>query len=116
MRRDPLTRQRSPWEPVVGAVLPTPTCQVWERRTGDGRLLAVLDQEPHGWHLSVSFTDHRGRHSRYPRWDELADARDELLPADMAFVMHLPRTDGDAYVAVHPTTMHLFEHPARNQP
>ncbi len=48
--------------------------------------------------------------SRYPRWDEIMHARDHLLPSDVGFVMHLP-ADGE-YVALHPTTFHLHQHPS----
>jgi hypothetical protein len=54
----------------------------------------------------------RDQLTRYPRWDEIAHARDELLPADIDFVMWLPRA-GD-YVALHDTTFHLHEHPERS--
>lgn len=104
----PLTRQRSPWR-HAGTV---PTMPGWQadahiRNVGDGYLRALVAEEPTGWHLSVSFTDHRGRPSRYPRWDELIHARDALLPADRAFVMVLPTAD--EYVALHDTTFHLHE-------
>jgi hypothetical protein len=42
---------------------------------------------------------------------EIADARDVFLPADVACVMHLPRSA--EYVALHDTTFHLHEHPPR---
>ena len=48
---------------------------------------------------------------RYPTWDEIADARDELLPGDVEFVMYLPRSG--EYVAVHDSTFHLHELRAR---
>jgi len=58
----------------------------------------------------MSYVDRCGHPSRYPTWDEIADARDQLLPVDVGFVMHLPARG--EYVAVHPTTFHLHEHPA----
>ena len=108
----PITRQRSPWQ-KIGSV---PTAPGWSadsyaRQVGDGILRALVAEEPMGWHMSISFVDHRGEPSRYPRWDEITHARDGLLPADVAFVMHLP--PADEYVAVHDTTFHLHEHPER---
>lgn len=116
MKRAPITKQRSSWTPTTHVdYVDTAFGDVvlaWHRRNvNDGVLLASVSEEPHGWHLSISFRDHRGEHTRYPRWDEIAHARDELLPADIDFVMHLPRTDD--YLAVHPTTFHLHEHPRR---
>jgi hypothetical protein len=84
---------------------------LWRRRVHDGELSAIVAQETPGWHLSISFTNHRGEPSRYPTWDELADARDALLPDDIGFVMHLPPSG--EYVALHPTTFHLHQFPER---
>jgi len=111
--RRPITRQRSGWEDVTAGrlteeLLPWPA-RWHRRRVSDGILLACAADEPRiGWHLSISFRDHRGRHSRYPTWDEIADARDTLLPADLTFVMFLPRAG--EYLAVHDTTFHLHQH------
>jgi hypothetical protein len=111
--RRPLTRQRSSWknitdEMLTEELLPWPAS--WHRRrVGDGVLLACAADEPGiGWHLSISFRDHRGEYSRYPTWDEIAAARDELLPADLTFVMFLPRAGH--YLAIHDTTFHLHQH------
>ena len=110
MKHKPLTRQRSSWV-HVGTV---PTMPGWSadaltRRVSDGDLRALLALEPGGWHLSVSFANHKGEPSRYPTWDELAHARQELLPPNVGFVMHLP-PDGE-YVSLHDTTFHLHQHP-----
>lgn len=115
MKRDPMTKVRSPWieDPsqyfeIVGKY---PARTFW-RRVGDGSLAAIVAIEPGlGWHLSISFRDHRGRLARYPTWDEIADARDRLLPPELGFAMHLPRMDTDEYVAMHSTTFHLHQHP-----
>lgn len=111
----PITRQRSKWT-EAGSVPTAPghTAQMWARNVTDGRLRAMVAEEPAGWHLSISFVDHRGTPSRYPRWDEITHARAELLPGDVGFVMHLP-LDG-SYVAVHDTTFHLHEWPERGRP
>lgn len=115
MSPDPLSKQRSPWvargEHLIAEGMP-PVRQ-FERNVHDGRLLALVDELPMGWHMSLSFKDHRGRNSRYPSWDEVAHARYELLPGDLNFVMHLPPTD--RYVSAHPTCFHLHEHPERER-
>lgn len=105
MKHDPITKQRSPWTPTR----PAGTEGIYKRRVSDGTLAAIVANEPViGWHLSISFRDHRGRLGRYPRWDEIMHARNHLLPPDVGFVMHLP-ADGE-YVAIHPTTFHLHQH------
>jgi hypothetical protein len=109
----PLTRVRSAWRHDSERdhfILGRPVT-VWRRNVTDGLLTGLVCEEPEGWHLSISFTDNRGRLSRYPSWDEIADARYRLLPDDVDFVMHLPPPD--EYVAVHDTTFHLHEHPGR---
>jgi hypothetical protein len=85
--------------------------RVWRRKVHDGVLVAIVADEPLGWHLSISHRDHHDELRRYPSWDEIAHARYELLPNDVDFVMHLPPPD--EYVATHPTTFHLHEHPER---
>jgi hypothetical protein len=111
---DPITKQRSPW---VESDEPSPTgypAKWFYRRVGTGTLWACVADEPViGWHLSISFRDHRGELSRYPTWDEILHARDELLPADVEFVMHLPVAS--EYVAVHRTTFHLHQYDQARQ-
>lgn len=109
--RAPITRQRSSWHELPPVDLGGVSARTCLRRVGDGSLLALVAEEPTGWHLSISFRDHRDRLTRYPRWDEIAHARDELLPADVDFVVWLPRSG--EYVALHDTTFHLHEHPER---
>lgn len=53
------------------------------------------------WHLSISA---RGR---YPTWDEVADARYDLLPDELTMAMLLPPRG--EYVNLHATTFHLHE-------
>lgn len=112
MEHTPITRQRSAWEVIErGEILGY--CNVWyRRRVGDGVLVACVADEPDGWHMSISHRDPNDRPKRYPRWDEIAHARDELLPAEIGFVMHLPAAG--EYVALHLTTFHLHEHPPRS--
>ena len=103
----PLTRQRSKWVHLGPMVLDGIEEQTWYRNVGDGRLAVIVGVEPEGWHLSISFADHRGRNSRYPSWDEIADARYTLVPDDVTMVMFLPPPE--EYVAIHKTTFHLHE-------
>lgn len=112
MEAKPITRQRSSWQHQDTTSIQGIPATVHRRNVHDGQLRAFVAQEPTGWHLSISFVDHRGAWSRYPTWDEITHARSELLPADVGFVMHLP-PDGQ-YVAVHDTTFHLYEHPGRD--
>lgn len=108
----PLNRQRSPWTPAGTApTAPGWTARGFTRNVSDGQLRALVAREPGGWHLSISFVNHRGQPTRYPRWDEITHARYELLPDDIDVVMHLPPED--QYLAVHDTTFHLHEHPER---
>lgn len=119
--RKPMTKARSKWEPCGGSAAEVVAqciramtgdaryCAAWQRRVGDGTLTVIVSQGPMGWHLSIDFTDHRGRLSRYPRWDEIADARYEFVPEEVAMCMVLPRPED--YVAMHDTTFQLHEHP-----
>lgn len=115
MARSPMTKQRSPWQhlelPPVARELMGPTVVGFARSVHDGRLVAYVAEEPAGLHLSISHRRPDGSLSRYPTWDEIAHARDELLPSNVAFVMHLPVAA--EYVALHDTTFHLHEHPER---
>lgn len=106
-------RQRSAWEPLRRGEL-LGYANTWHRRrVSDGELVACVADEPEGWHLSISFRNHKGEGSRYPRWDEIAQARDDLLPAEVDFVMWLPRSG--EYVALDDTTFHLHEYPPRER-
>lgn len=112
MDRKPITKTRSQWTEGPPMRMGPVIAQVLTRNVHDGRLRAIVAEEPLGWHLSVSHTAHNPRRPpRYPTWDELADARYALLPDDIDVVMHLP--PATEYVAVHDTTFHLHEHPER---
>lgn len=108
--RDPITRQRSAW--TQGRAMPIEGVrnESWTRQAGDGELIALVGRELTGWHMSISHRRHTRKgpvYVRYPRWDEIADARDLLLPVGVTFVMVLPK-EGE-YVACHKTTFHLHE-------
>lgn len=116
----PITRQRSTWEPIPHPNLTqleaagAKSVGCWRRNVSDGFLLVIIANEPDGWHLSISFRDHRGNLSRYPRWDEITDAHYGIaaIPEDVTMCMVLPPPA--EYVAVHDTTFHLHEMEARS--
>lgn len=86
----------------------------WRKRVAGGGLRAILSEDvPGGWHLSVSFAaaTPTGK-ARYPSWDEIADARYELLPSALTFVLFLPPPE--EYVNLHDTCFHLHEYPERH--
>lgn len=117
MQHTPLERQDTPWRNVTEGVGIPPgllaTTTVWRRIVWDGLLTAFVAEEPMGWHLSISHVKKGGANrQRYPSWDEIAHARDQLLPADIDFVMWLPKAG--EYVSLHMTTFHLHEHPPRS--
>jgi hypothetical protein len=53
------------------------------------------------WHLSISHPH------RYPTWDEIADARYELVPDDVTMALLLPPPV--EYVNEHDTCFHLWQ-------
>ena len=113
--RGPQTKARSPWEPVNLSIAPhlsqigADEVRGYRRRTGDGVLQVIISHsEKWGWHLSVSFIDHRGKLSRYPRWDEIAAARYDLLPDELVMCLMMP--PGERYVNLHETTFQVVEH------
>ena len=53
------------------------------------------------WHLSISHP------SRFPRWNEIKEARYALLPDEVTMAMLLPPRE--QYVNVHPNCFHLHE-------
>lgn len=53
------------------------------------------------WHISIAHT------RRYPTWDEIGQARDRLIPADVWMCMaHPPR---EYWLNYHPNCLHLWE-------
>lgn len=68
------------------------------------RLRVIVAWEPgNGWHLSISHP------TRYPTWEEIRDARYELLPDACTMGMLLPPKA--EYVNLHPNCFHLHEVP-----
>lgn len=108
MSRTVQTRHRKPWVHVEDGDLGA----VHELRVSDGQLRAIVSPpntlgNQLGWHISISFRDNRGELSRYPAWDEIAYAREQLLPGDITMAMLLPPEE--EFVAVHHTTFHLHQ-------
>ncbi len=96
----------------VGRVRPDPEATARLRAEGHDESLEAFwlrdclvftEIEAHGWHLSIS---HR---RRYPTWDEIAEARYQLVPDDVTMVMALPPSD--TYVNLHPNVFHLHQAP-----
>jgi hypothetical protein len=67
----------------------------------NGDLAVIVADEPTGWHLSISHPD------RYPTWDEIADARYDLLNDHLTMALLLPPRR--QYVNLQPNTFHLHE-------
>ena len=105
----PLNKQVSSWRRLVPALeLPGVVLSQWMRPVSDGTLIAIAGDEPDGWHLSISFRNTKGEHTRYPNWDEMVHAVRFLMPHALTYVMILP-PDDEHYVNAHPTTMHWHE-------
>ncbi len=81
----------------------------------DGELVAFVRCEPphHIWHLSLSHWPKRSRkHRRWPTWDELIEARTQLVPSNADMVLHVPTVDG---ITANDPTIHLYECPEHGQ-
>lgn len=68
------------------------------------RLRAIVSRDGPGeyWHISISHAD-----GRYPTWDEIADARYDLIPLDVDMALILPPPED--YTNHHPTVLQLTE-------
>ncbi len=66
---------------------------------GDCRAIVSIDNGY--WHLSISHA------SRYPTFDEIRDARYELLPNDITVAMLYPPKE--EYINLHNNCFHLWE-------
>lgn len=103
MKRRPMHKKTLP-DPVQVPMLPdlVPHVEVGTKRyTIGGNLQVLVGWSPSGWHLSIS----HGR--RYPSWDEIAHARDKLLPEGKTFVMVFPTPE--EYINLHSYCFHLWE-------
>lgn len=68
-----------------------------------GGCYSICSQQKVGWHLSVS------RDDRLPSWEEVRDARYELIPDEATMALLLPPRS--EYVNVHEFCLHLYEIP-----
>ena len=66
-----------------------------------GRLKVIKSTDANRLHLSISHQD------RYPKWDEIKEARDYFLPPGKIFIMALPPEK--YYVNLHKNCFHLWE-------
>jgi hypothetical protein len=76
------------------------------RSLRNGAMRVIVCREPRNparlqWHMSISRPD------RYPSWDEIRDARYELMPRDITVAMILPPPKD--YVNLHNNCFHLWE-------
>ena len=86
--------------------------RVYQYDVHDGHLTVLVSHySDQGWHLSISHRTNeiRPKPGRYPTWDEIADARYQLLPNDITMAMLLPPRQ--QYLNLHDTTFHLHEIP-----
>ncbi len=70
-------------------------------RSGELVVLITRDGPEKFWHLSISTK------TRYPVWDEIKEARYDLIPDEVTMAMLLPPKS--EYVNFHPNTFHLHE-------
>src|SRR5262245_66359753 len=111
--RTRITSGLGPLEPLLAPPTVQPGARCYRSHKG---CTIIVDQEPAArapagiwlppearllWHLSIA---HR---RRYPTWDEIADARYELVPDDVTMAMLLP-PPGE-YVNLHEHCFHLWE-------
>lgn len=71
----------------------------------DMRVIASLDETPHGklLHVSLSYLD------KDPSWAEIRAVRDAFFPADVDAMMMLPQAQD--YVNVHQHAFHIWQTP-----
>jgi hypothetical protein len=79
------------------------------RPVADGELRVIVSRDPHHrflgvyeWHMSISHST-----ARYPTWDEIAQARYDLLPDGITVGMFLPPRS--EYVNINGNCFHLHE-------
>ena len=73
-------------------------CKVYQTDTS---CKIVCGKEKIGWHLSISHP------TRYPSWDEIKQARYELIPNNVMVAMLFPPKE--QFVNIHNNCFHLFE-------
>jgi len=106
LRGDPMRKRtrRKKLPPIIE--IPLPDIGGLERNArayAMGECRIITGRGAAGWHLSISHP------TRYPTWDEVAEARYNLLPLNATIAMLLPPPS--EYVNIHDTTFHLWEVP-----
>lgn len=71
------------------------------RRFRMGGCNIYVAQSHVGWHLSISHLD------RYPTWDEIAEARYDLIPNEVTMALLLPPQE--KYLNIHSNCFHLWQ-------
>jgi hypothetical protein len=84
------------WAEIPCAV-PIPGIKAYQR----GSIRALVSKDDGSWHISVSHPH------RYPKWDEIRQARYDLIPNDVFMVMILPPKE--EYVNINENCFHLWE-------
>lgn len=92
-----------------------PETKLYWQNVEDGQLRVMVSPpfSGQGWHLSISHAiavigpSGSPIAGRYPSWDEIRDARYDLLPDEITVGILLPPKA--EYVNLHPTTFHLHE-------
>lgn len=105
------------WQPCRPDSSIPPFCRAFWRPTADeGHLVVFVGQEPAQeplWHLSMSHSrltrDGRRVPGRYPRWEEIHEARVRFTPDEVCMAIILPPRE--LYLNEHPTTIHLWQVP-----
>jgi hypothetical protein len=77
--------------------MPLPGARAFQR----GSIRALVSKDDGSWHISVSHP------YRYPKWDEIRQARYDLIPNEAFMVMVLPPKE--EYVNIHENCFHLWE-------
>lgn len=89
------------WERITSRIPGTKTY----KGANDPHLIVIIEkhapEDGGGWHLSMSHP------SRYPTWDELADARYKFIPDRVTMAMIAPPRK--EFVNLHNTCLHLWE-------
>lgn len=97
-KREPLPLVEMPPPPAAAAGFPRGA----ELRTFRlGACSVILTRELGRWHLSIAHP------SRYPSWDEIAEARYRILPRDVWMALHLPPRK--EYVNLHKNCFQLVQ-------
>lgn len=99
--RRPLTLRELPPPPQLSRSLLADGQNSYLRVYRLGECAVIVTKQYGRWHLSITGPD------RLPTWDEVAEARYRILPAEITAAMILPPKD--LYVNIHPNCFQLVE-------